>query len=136
MQAIHLAAQNGDLDAGGLLIQAGADVNTKTSDGGNTSLDTAVSNGHAAMAGFLLRAGAPVLASDAPVVTPLHRAVMHKSTAVLAEFLAFLEQQDDDMMALGAALARGERGGQTPLHIASTIGELRCCQARNRPGCY
>lgn len=126
-QAVHLAAETGDLDVVGLLIQARhANVKATISGRGRTPLHITAVKGHAAMARFLLREGAPVSAVDVNLATPMHFAVALGSTAVVVEILAFLEQKDEDMVALDAALARGEHQGHTPLHIACIFGKLRC----------
>lgn len=77
------------------------------------------------MTGFLLRAGARVSANNANFGTAIDYAVSRSSTAVLVEILAFLEQQDDDRLALGAALALQEGQEHTPLHTACSLGKLR-----------
>lgn len=142
MQAIHLAAQTGDPEVADLLIQADdAVINIATScEDRYTPLHLAAGNGHAAMTSFLLQAGARVSAGNAQFVTPLHSVMTSSSsaaTAVVVEILAFLEQQDDDMLALGATLDLEDCYGRTPLHFASSSGKLRyiCCQAQGRPGC-
>lgn len=133
MQAIHLAAQAGDVGVAGLLIQAGADVNTTTSGTGYTPLLIAVHNSHTTLIGFLLRAGARVSIPDANLITPLHLAAMKKSTSVVVEILAFLEEQDDDMVGLRAALSLEGPKGRTPLHDAIGFGRLRWFLTRSRP---
>lgn len=126
-QAIHLAAQAGDLGVVGVLMEADhAVVNTTVPDTGRTPLHVAAINGHAALIGFLLRQGAPVSALDGGLMTPLWWAVWGKHITVVAEILASLvEQQDDDMPALDAALALEGRGGLTALDCACASGTLK-----------
>lgn len=130
VQAIHLAARTGDVDMAGVLIQAGADVNAITSDVGYTPLRTAVHHSYTALIGFLLRAGARVSVGDHASVTPLHVAMAVNPTAVVIEILACLEKQDNNMLALSAALAIEDCQGRTLLHIAYNFGKLRCRKAR------
>jgi len=131
VQAIHLAAAIGVLDVISAFIQAdpavvnATIVNTRK-DCGNTPLHLATSHGHAAVIRLLLRAGARMSAGYF-MRTALHEGVASGSAAVVLEFLAFLKEQDDDMLAVGAALAQRDASGITPLHAACLFGELRCC---------
>jgi len=139
VQAIHTASGAGDLDSVDVLIQAnGAIVNSiinSAEDYGQTPLHVAASNGRAAVAGFLMRAGAR-LSHGYYRRTALHEAMTNKSAAkVASEILTFLREQDDGTRALGAALAQRDNDGITPLHAACLFGNLRCAvKAQNRVG--
>ena len=72
--ALHYAVMKGALPMVGLLLQRGADVNSRTKSG-TTPLHTAVLYGHFEVAEYLLEKGADVNAKSASGVTPLNLAL-------------------------------------------------------------
>lgn len=72
--ALHYAVMKGALPMVGLLLQRGADVNSRTKSG-TTPLHTAVLYGHFEVAEYLLDKGADVNAKSASGVTPLNLAL-------------------------------------------------------------
>eukprot|EP00752_Nemacystus_decipiens_P014924 g13285.t2 len=133
-RAIHLAAQAGDAKVARLIVQVGGDVNTTTSDEGYTPLRIAVHGNDTALIGFLLRAGAQVSVADHCSITPLHVAAATRPTALVVQLLESLEQQDDEMRALRAALALEESEGRTALHDASLFVRVRTVDTLLRYG--
>lgn len=139
----------GFLEVVGVLVQAdGAVVNSiinSAENYGNTPLHVAANHGHAAVVGFLMRAGAR-LSPGYYGRTALHEAQTHKSAAkVVSEILAVLREKDDGTRALGTALAQRDASGINPLHAACLFGNLRCRQkprtagvllCRTEQGCY
>ena len=75
LSALHIAAQEGNLDIVKLLLDAKADVAAKTTIGDYTPLHLAAGNGSVAVVSALLDAGAdPKAVTSSTGVTPLHLA--------------------------------------------------------------
>src|SRR5205814_487279 len=79
---LALAATAGRDDMAALLLERGADVNRRSSEGA-TALHAAAGQGHAATVRLLLNAGAEARAANDRGVTPLHVAAMrgHREAA-------------------------------------------------------
>ncbi|KAL8325257.1 hypothetical protein RB597_008493 [Gaeumannomyces tritici] len=107
------AAGNGHEAVARLLIEMGADIEAKSSDGGYTPLHQAAQNGHEAVARLLIEMGADIEAKSSDGgYTPLHQAAQNGHEAVarlLAELGADIEAKSGD-------------GGYTPLHYAAQNG--------------
>lgn len=100
------AANDGDVRRVARLLEAGADVNTR-SKAGMTALHWALFSNSAGVAALLLEHGADVNARDNHGRTPLHFAAEHGDD----RFAALLLEAHADVNARDAA-------GRSPLHIA------------------
>lgn len=108
--ALHLAAEDGDLELAGLLIYAGADLNAGTRIGAYTPLHLASQNGNTGVVKALLAAGADVHAATANSgVLPVHLAAAAGDPGALE---TLLEAGADPNAAEGA-------WAQTPLMFAA-----------------
>ena len=116
LTALHVAAQEGNLEIARLLLDAGANVEAKTRIGGYTPLHLAGGGAHAAVVRALLGAGANTGAVTTTTgVTPLHLAAkaMDGEGAVRA------------MLESGApANAQESAAGQTALMFAASHGRV------------
>jgi len=111
--ALHLAAEQGDVERARALLDAGADVGPGTRIGRYTPLHLAARGGHGAVVTLLLEAGAdPLAVTTNSGATALHMAAGavrgHGAVAVLLEHGA-----DPD--------AREASAGQTPLMFAAAV---------------
>jgi ankyrin repeat protein len=82
--ALHFAAQQGDLESAGILLEAGADIDSPHQENG-TPLVLATASGHEDLALFFLEQGADPNVKDGWGMTPLHYA-LHKGVLVLNNF--------------------------------------------------
>jgi ankyrin repeat protein len=101
--ALHFAAAGGWTDVAALLLDRGADPNSRAFFD-MTPLHWAAAKGHAEVAGMLTRRGARAAARNAYGMTPLHLAADDKVVAVL--------------VAAGADVNALDDRGRTPLHTA------------------
>ncbi len=110
MSALHWAAERGDAEMVGTLLQAGAAADAVTRIGHYTPLHVAGTGGHAKVIARLAEAGADVSATTSTSgATPLHLAAAAGSAAAVA---ALLDHGAD-------ADARESAWGQTPLMFAA-----------------
>ena len=109
LTALHWAAQHGDMKILGLLLDAGADVETRTRLGGHTPLQVASRSAEAAAVRALLAAGADPGAVASTGATALHFAAGSGDPGAIA---ALLDHGAD-------ADAREPVWGQTPLMFAA-----------------
>ena len=109
---LHLASQNGHVNAAETLIGHGADVTAQNS-AGQTPLHLASYWGQVVVARMLIERGADVMALTNYGETPLHLA-SQKGGADIAHMLI---QRGADVTAL-------TNYGETPLHLASEEGEV------------
>ena len=114
LSALHLAAQEGNVDIIDVLFAAGAGIEAKTRIGDYTPLHLASWGAHASAVGALIAAGAdPGAVSTTSGVTPLHLAA--KATSGESAVRSLLEH--------GAPVdARESAFGQTPLIFAASYG--------------
>ena len=84
---LYEAARQGDLDRLRLLVDAGADVNTKAGEG-YTALHVAAERGDLEMAEFLVAKGANPNAATTSKRTPLHEAVHYSRRESIELLLA------------------------------------------------
>ncbi len=122
--ALHLAAFFGELEAAALLLDAGADPTTLSSNSlHNTALHAAIAGGHADAALLLIERGADVHTPDAGGHTPLHIA----AEAGLVDVARVLLERGADPLAVDAEdktpLARAAARNQTA--IVDLINEPR-----------
>jgi ankyrin repeat protein len=106
-----------------LLLQAGADVDARTSGTGETALHLAAGAGAAKVAQLLLHAGAVVHAFDFDGHTSLHHAATIDDSA-LAQML----------LDRGASVNCTSIKGETPLHVAAAWGGIETVQLLLRRG--
>ena len=115
MTALHFAAEQGNVEGVGILLQAGARVEMGTRIGDYRPLHLASRGGHVAVARSLVEAGADVRASTTNSgTTPLHLAA--SSAGGGAELVALLVEHGADVN------AREVSAGQTPLMFAAAAG--------------
>jgi ankyrin repeat protein len=112
MTGLHLAAYFGVKASVQLLLDRGADVNLKESEG-RTSLCWASESGHIEVVRLLLKKGADLEAADGYGWTPLHLALWSGHI----EVVRLLLEEGVDLEAAG-------RDGWTPLHWASESGQI------------
>lgn len=114
LTALHVAAQEGNLELVRTLLRAKADVRAKTRLGEYTPLHLAAEGGHAAVAQALIEAGAdPAAVTTNTGATPLHLAA--KAVNGESAVKVLLEK--------GAPVnAREAAAGQTPLMFAAAYG--------------
>lgn len=154
--ALHVAADQGDLQRLAHLIRKGADVNARiqsyesySSEWGNTPLHHAASQGHTLAAQILLEHGADVNAENNNGATPLHRAMRHAHMIhLLIQKGAKIHAQDacgrtplhwaasypepdpvDALLAVGADVDPKDHLGHTPLHNAAMWGNVNVAQS-------
>ena len=116
LTALHIAAEEGNVDMAKLLLDAGADAEAKTRIGSYTPLHLAAGSAHLDVVEVLLRAGADVAAETTNSgATPLHLAA--RAMAGERVVRALLEH--------GAAVNAVESAaGQTPLMFAASYGRV------------
>ena len=115
MTALHFAAEQGNVEAVRILLQAGAGVVAGTRIGHYTPLHLASRGGHVTVAQSLLDAGADARPSTSNSgATPLHLAA--SSAGGGAELIALLVEHGADVN------ARELSSGQTPLMFAAGTG--------------
>jgi ankyrin repeat protein len=126
LTALHVAAEKGNLEIARALIEARANVETKTRLGGYTPLHLAAQGGHLTVAQALIDGGAAVGAVTTTTgVTPLHLAAQ----AVNGEPIIRL------LVQRGAPTEATERqADQTPLMFAAAAGRLGNVQELLRLG--
>jgi ankyrin repeat protein len=111
------AVLRGQIDVVRLLLNSGADPNTRTTQG-STLLHDAALKGHLEMAALLLDRGAKVNLPNAAGATPLHDAALGGSVPVAALLIA-----------RGADVnARDKESGATPLHNAASWGRREAAE--------
>ena len=121
MTALHMAAERGHVEIGGMLLAAGVDVDAQTRIGRYTPLHVACRAGHASIARMLLEAGADAAAQTTNSgVSPLHLA----AAAVGGEPAVAL------LLTHGAdPNARESSAGQTPLMFAAASNRAAAISA-------
>mmetsp|Transcript_33904 Transcript_33904/g.64797 ORF Transcript_33904/g.64797 Transcript_33904/m.64797 type:complete len:179 (-) Transcript_33904:459-995(-) len=85
---LHYAAREGQLECVNLLIERGANVDSKTRAGGATALHRAAYMGHTEIIKSLLRSGADPNSQDSDGETPLHKASSRGHASAVQELLA------------------------------------------------
>lgn len=120
MTALHWAAENGNTELAGLLLDAGADVTAVTRLADYTALHLASQRGRLGVAERLIDAGADVEAKTSTGgVRPLHFAAAAGSTDLVEALLAAGAEPN----------AAEEKRGQTPLMFAAARGRTETAQA-------
>ncbi|RKL01772.1 hypothetical protein BFJ71_g5101 [Fusarium oxysporum] len=109
---LHVASENGFLDATKLLLDKGADIQAKAY-GRCSPLHIASANGHLEVAKMLLDKGANVNAEGIARATPLHEASKNGHLEVVRLLL-------NNVVDPGAT----DENGMTPLHIALRRGHI------------
>ncbi|MDI6447531.1 ankyrin repeat domain-containing protein [Anaerobaca lacustris] len=109
--ALHRAASLGRMNTARLLVDRGADVNTRDRDG-ETALHRAARQGHFEVAAMLAAHGADLEAERPDGYTPMHLA-LHRREKEIAEML----------IDRGANVRVRALDGETPLHDAARLGD-------------
>ena len=119
MTGLHWAALNGNAEIAGLLIGAGADLESATRIGAHTALHVAAKEGNGEIVAILAEAGASVGAVTGTGATALHFAAAAGDVRAVS---ALLEH--------GAAVDAVEpEWGQTPLMFAAALGRTGAVEA-------
>ncbi|XP_005042744.1 PREDICTED: ankyrin repeat and SOCS box protein 3 [Ficedula albicollis] len=116
--AVHLSAQQGSLECLQILREAGADLNSITTESATTPLFLAVEYKHPEVVKYLLQHGANVEGSHSwSGWNPLHQASFQGSTEIMQMLLEKGARKDcwDDF-------------GITPLFVAAQYGQLKSLQ--------
>ena len=126
LTALHVAAQEGNIEIAKVLIRAGATVEVRTRLGEYTPLHLASAGAHSALVRTLLDAGAdPRAVTTTTGVTPLHLAAkVFQGEGVIRLLLERGVVVD----------AREARGGQTPLMFAAASGRAEAAKELLRYG--
>eukprot|EP00438_Fugacium_kawagutii_P014931 Skav215671 [mRNA] locus=scaffold310:174339:175472:- [translate_table: standard] len=120
LNALHLAASEGQLDIVNILIEAGAKKNARAKDGvGCTALHFSSRNGHLEVCRRLLTAKAALKAMTAHGVTPLHFAAEGGHLQVV-QLLVEAGAQKDAAVTETAGVTKGTR----PIHCAIHTSQL------------
>jgi ankyrin repeat protein len=106
LMPLMFAAREGNLEMAGVLIDAGADLDTVSADG-KTALALSVFNGHYEMASFLIDNGVDVNQADAQRFTPLFWAVDRRNMELATNGLPWTHTTDplpliEKLLAAGA----------------------------------
>lgn len=115
--ALHIACALGHQPAVQQLLEQGADVSIRDSNGA-TALHEAAYKGCTTIFKLLLNHGADISAQDGVGGTPLHTALWHEN-----EDIAWM------MLSKGADLTSQNFSGETPLHIAAHAGSDKMVKA-------
>lgn len=110
---LHMAVRGGSAKIVQLLLQHGADCNTRGAQS-MTPLAHAIIGNHESVADMLLSRGAQVLAIDDQQRSALHLAVMHRRERLLRTLVCRCERNS-------GVLDECDMEGKTPLHIAISM---------------
>jgi len=119
--ALHLAAKASNLEILRMLLEQGADIHAKDSDG-RTTLHLAISNSDAVR--MLVRSGADVEAKDKDERTPLHHACVSSCFSRPGHYSEETVEVVKRLLENGAQIMARDCKGQTPLHVAASRGDL------------
>jgi ankyrin repeat protein len=111
------AAERGDVDVLKAMLERDPQLVNARSSAGRTALYRAASEGHAAVAEFLLSTGAEVALAGREGGTPIHVASYHGHTRIVELLLAH-----------GADANAPDRLGRGPLHKAAAGGHVKTVQ--------
>ena len=131
------AAQQGDVESGRILLQAGADVNERSDKDRKTALIIATASGNRDIAGLLLDKGADPNLADEGGFTALHYAASDKNGADLVRALFThgahpnprTTKDSREYVYAGVNLT-----GATPLFLAASLGNVETARALVRAG--
>ncbi|MBI2185955.1 MAG: ankyrin repeat domain-containing protein [Acidobacteria bacterium] len=130
--ALLFAAQQGDVESGRILLQAGADANDLRTRDRMTALMIAAASGHTPFATLLLGRGASPNLADANGYTALHHAALQRTGA---ELVAALLRRGADPNAQTREDTRENKTsgvsvkGATPLFLAASRGHADVVRA-------
>jgi ankyrin repeat protein len=114
--ALQWAAELGRTEIARLLLQGGAEINSR-GDGGATSILHAARNGHLDIIELFVKSGADVDAADSTGITPLHEAAFHNQVGSITYLVMF-----------GATIDARNHDGNTPLAVAAFNGHANACK--------
>ncbi len=126
------AAQQGDVESGRLLLQAGADVNDRSSGDGKTVLTVAAASGHKEFCVLVLEKGADPDVSDDGGFTALHYAASDGRGADIVRALLMHGAHPNPRTAKDSReyiYAGVSLKGATPLFLAASLGNVGTVRA-------
>jgi cytohesin len=126
------AAQQGDVESGRTLLQAGADANDGTKKNGMTALMIATASGHTDFSILLIDKGANPNAADQNGYTALHHAATGRNRADLVKAL-LMHGANPDVRTTKDTRSNTTQGvsnkGATPLFLAASVGNVDTVRA-------
>jgi ankyrin repeat protein len=105
-----------------LLLTNGADPNSRDKNGGRTALHIAASGAYFAGMELLLDAGADPNVEDDDGNSAMHHACMGGCGKYAVDVVMYLHQTG------GSNIGQANHDGDTPLHLASAIGDTACVE--------
>ena len=131
------AAQQGDVESGRILLQAGADVNERSDKDRKTALIIATASGNRDISGLLLDKGADPNLADESGFTALHYAASDRNGADLVRALFARGAQPNPRTTKDSrqyVYAGVNLTGATPLFLAASLGNVETARALVRVG--
>ena len=131
---LHLASKHGHVEVARMLVEYGAKVNCRHFANDMTPLHLALIRGHVGVARMLAEFGADADAQNEGGMSQTDMALVTRYVEVagkLSERGAEVTAQDEDrnLLERGAGVTAQNKGGETPLHLASLMGRVKVARA-------